>query len=391
MVAANGSSGAYPAHAWLAGVLPVEARRFRVADAALADTLADAGADLVATAPDVEIGAVRNLLGDAPMAIVSINRSARGKLRAVRAVKRFGNTLHVRAQARRVRRSLRARGYENVTVIVWDGLQAFRAPWFPAERGSRSAVDWMPQRALVIGLRAEQPPTLLEAAAFAASKSASVPFWLTPPLVRAGVLVMVSDAILRVAVGPARREIEAQASALETLHSVQLPHSVATRVPRVFGHGRTGLADWSLETRLAGSPPPLPLSDALLHDCVDFLVDLHSVRGAPDDSLSCTALADTVTEGCAAEFVAPLRALAHRLDLELADVPRGFAHADFFHGNLLVESGRLAGVIDWDGAGPGRCPLLRLLHLRFGAEPTPLADQWGRTVIRHAALGGDRR
>ena len=298
---------------------------------------------------------MRNLLGDAPMAIVSINRSARGKLRAVRAVKRFGNTLHVRAQARRVRRSLRARGYENVTVIVWDGLQAFRAPWFPAERGSRSAVDWMPQRALVIGLRAEQPPTLLEAAAFAASKSASVPFWLTPPLVRAGVLVMVSDAILRVAVGRSARDRSPGFRTRDTSFR-PAPRSVATRVPRVFGHGRTGLADWSLETRLAGSPPPLPLSDALLHDCVDFLVDLHSVRGAPDDSLSCTVLADTVTERCAAEFVAPLRALAHRLDLELADVPRGFAHADFFHGNLLVEGGRLAGVIDWDGAGPGRLP-----------------------------------
>jgi thiamine kinase-like enzyme len=53
-------------------------------------------------------------------------------------------------------------------------------------------------------------------------------------------------------------------------------------------------------------------------------------------------------------------------------------HGDFWHGNLLVDGGRLTGVVDWDAAGPGRLPLLDYLHLVTIAE---------HTRRRHASLG----
>jgi hypothetical protein len=249
----------------------------------------------------------------------------------------------------------------------------------------------------VVGSRSSRRPTLLEAAAADASSAAGVELPLKPPLLRAGVLVMVgTEAVLRVAVGPSRHEIESQVDSLEALHALSVPASVAERVPRVLGRGRSGLADWSVEQRLPGSQPPLPLSDALVRDCVDFLVDLHSVSGSGGQGQrapSCAALAELLAELSAGGNAQVIRELGRRLDTSLAGVPRGFAHADFFRGNLLVEGDRLVGVIDWDGAGPDRLPLLGLLHLRLGARYRPEDDEWGRTIVDHllpwADAGGD--
>ena len=82
-----------------------------------------------------------------------------------------------------------------------------------------------------------------------------------------------------------------------------------------------------------------------------------------------------------------------RLDAALEGVPRGFGHGDFFSENLLVEGGRLAGVVDWDGAGPGRLALLDLLHLILTSRGRPLDLEWGPTLVRElvpwARRGGD--
>jgi hypothetical protein len=387
-------SGAYPAHAWLAGVLPVGARRFRVSDRELAETLRDAGAELVETAAEVEIAALSELHGEAPLAIVSINTSAGGALRLVRAGKRLVNSLLVLAESTRARRAIRERGYTTTVVIRWDVLQALRLPWLAeGPRSRRRLVERLPQRALVVGATSKHGPTLLETAAAEASSAADIVIIPRPPLVRGGVLVMVAaDTVLRIAIGPSRQEIDRQVAALQALHAADVPASVADRVPHMLGRGRSGLADWSLERRLPGATPSRHLSDVLLGECVDFLVDLHSVRGS-DPDISCASLAEALVEVCAPEFAPTLRDVGDRLDRDLADLPRGFGHGDFGRGNLLVDGDRLVGVIDWDGAGPGRLPLLGLLHLRLGAEYDPEDDEWGRTIVSRllpwADAGGD--
>jgi phosphotransferase family enzyme len=386
-------SGAYPAHAWLAGVLPAGARRFRVSDPALAETLREAGANLVEKAADVEITALSELQGEAPVVIVSINASAMGPVRLVRAGKRLVNSLRVLAQATLARRAIRARGYPSTVVIRWDVLQALRLPWLGESSRSRRLIERLPQRALVVGRKSEHGPTLLEAAVTDASSAGDLVIAPHPPLVRGGVLVLVgADAVLRVAVGPSRQEIDRQVAALKALHAADVPATVADRVPLMLGRGRSGLADWSLERRLPGATPSRDLSDPLLGECVDFLVDLHSVRGS-DPDISCASLAETLAELCAPELAPTLRDIGDSLDSDLAGLPRGFGHADFGRGNLLAEGNRLVGVIDWDGAGPGRLPLLSLLHLRLGAEYAPQDDEWGHTIVSRllpwAESGGD--
>ena len=376
-------------------MVPADARRFRVSDPLLAETLREAGAELTDDAPQVEIAAPDDLRGEAPLAIVSIDAAAGGALRLARAAKRLMNSVRVRGQAIGARRAIRRRGYPSTVVIAWDVLQAFRLPWLADAPRSRSLVEYLPQRALVVGARSSRAPTLLEAVAADAGSAAGMSLPLKPPLMRAGVLVMVSaDAVLRVAVGPSRREIESQVASLEALHAMAVPASVADRVPRVLGRGKSGLADWSIEQRLRGSQPPLPLSDDLLRESVDFLVDLHSVRGSGSGRTgeSCASLAEAVA-GLSPVHAGAIRELGHDLDAALADVPRGFAHADFFRGNLLAEGDRLVGVIDWDGAGPDRLPLLGLLHLRLASQYRPEDDEWGRTILNRllpwADAGGD--
>jgi aminoglycoside phosphotransferase (APT) family kinase protein len=55
--------------------------------------------------------------------------------------------------------------------------------------------------------------------------------------------------------------------------------------------------------------------------------------------------------------------------------------------------GRLTGVVDWDSAGPGRLPLLDLLHLLVTRAGAFSDDEWGESVVARvlpvARAGGD--
>ena len=85
--------------------------------------------------------------------------------------------------------------------------------------------------------------------------------------------------------------------------------------------------------------------------------------------------------------------LGRNLDRELAHLPRGFSHGDFWTHNLLVEGNRLQGVIDWDSAMPGRLPLVDLLHLLLSAHREGTREYLGPALVRHqlpwAETGGD--
>jgi aminoglycoside phosphotransferase (APT) family kinase protein len=160
-------------------------------------------------------------------------------------------------------------------------------------------------------------------------------------------------------------------------------------VPYLVARGESELASWSLERRLVGAEPAT-LSDTIVADCVDFLVGLHRTEVGKSTEGIFVEWAHVVARACRADLAVALTTRAERLELELADLPRGIGHGDFWRGNLLVENGRLAGVVDWAAAGGSRLPLVDLLNL-YTAEHEP--RYFGRALVEYllpwARSGGD--
>jgi aminoglycoside phosphotransferase (APT) family kinase protein len=132
----------------------------------------------------------------------------------------------------------------------------------------------------------------------------------------------------------------------------------------------------------------------LLEECIAFLAALHTVGAGTSVDRRLRQQADTVTAVCSAADGIAVERLADTLVAALGSLPLGFAHGDFFHGNLLVEDGRLVGVVDWDSAGPGRLPLLDLLHFLQASASRDLGDlDWGPRFVRYllplTRAGGD--
>jgi aminoglycoside phosphotransferase (APT) family kinase protein len=178
-------------------------------------------------------------------------------------------------------------------------------------------------------------------------------------------------------------------SALDELRSAA-PSIVADRVPSVLAGGKEGLADWLLEQRLAGTAPS-SVSDALMSDCLDFLAALHLVRRKLPVTAALGDDADIMAASSAPEYAPILAALAERIESELADVPRGFSHGDFWTGNLLVRDGKLVGVVDWDAARSGQLPLLDLLHLRLSSIRERRRQHLGPVLLAHLFQPGGLR
>ena len=385
------SRSAPPAHAghgWILAAAPSNARRFRVADPDVADTLRYAGAEIVDAGAEVELVPAREVRGGALAAAVDLGRSPNDAAhRIVRIADRVTRGAAVSARAPAASRALRSAGYRT-EVVRWDLGGPLRVPGL--EPGPLALVQHVPRRALVVGRRGEGP-TLLEAALEDAR--AQVPgIAARRPLVREGLLVVAGgEAILRLAIGPATSELDAQRTTLEALRDVRPPALLADRIPWPLARGSTGLASWTAERAVPGSEPRA-LAPALRDDCVEFLAALHEA-GRRDEPWSSRPDAETV-----AHFVpdtgTAVRDLAERVDLTAAMLPCGFAHGDFWSGNVLVdERGRLAGVIDWDAASPSRPPFLDLLHLLLVDARRPSATTWGRALVEHlvpwCARGGD--
>ena len=372
-------------HAWLPAVLPAGARRLFSSDPALAEVLRDAGAEIVEADADVEIGPPSELVGEAALAMTPIGDPAPDvRSFASRAAGRLGGAALVRAQAFRAGRSLRRAGYPEIELFAWDPGHRLAL----GTRGRPSLAERVPRRVVVVGRRGPREPTLLEAAIEDAGARVQRPLrleWASP---RAGpTTAALDDGLLRVAVGPARGQLERQAAAHTALRQARLPEHASELISWLEARGRTGLADWSLERLMRGARPATPLSEQVLAGCVEFLVALHGADGVVDTRDP----AETAAAFCPPAEAAAIVSLGKRLDASLADLPRGFAHGDFFHGNLLVEDDRLAGVVDWDASGPGRLPLLDLLHLRHMSDRRPSDLDWGPTLVEHLlpwALGG---
>jgi aminoglycoside phosphotransferase (APT) family kinase protein len=393
--ASGWSSQCYPGHAWLAAAIPLEARRFRVTDPALAHTLAHAGAELVDDDPDVEIAPLRRLRGDAAVAIVSLDAptpDVDSRLR--RATTRLAGSLRVRTEARAAKGAVQRLGYSEVSILSWDLAQAFSVRELPAY-GGHGVAELLPRHAAVVARRSLGGTTALGAAIADASRQTSGgSIHFDAPSMREAVLVAVGDSgVLRVAVGPARNQLLRQAAALEELRATRATELDPACIAWPMASGRSGLADWALEDRLRGTRPEPALPARVLADCLDFLAALNSSgpRGCPSRTpLDDANLIAAVYDG---ERSRAVFRVAERLAREVAALPHGFAHGDFFRGNLLVDGGRLAGVVDWDAAGPGRLTLLDLLHLRHMGKHLPADRDWGLTIVQGllpwARAGGD--
>jgi Phosphotransferase enzyme family len=343
----------------------------------LAEVLRDAGGEIVEMDADVEIGPPPELAGDAALALSPIGDPAPDvRSFASRAAGRLGGAALVRAQAVRAARSLRRAGYPEIELFAWD--PGHRLPL--GTRTRPSLAERLPRRVVVVGRRGPREPTLLEAAIEDAAAEVQRPLrleWASP---RAGpTTAALDDGLLRVAVGPARGQLERQTAAHAALRQARLPEQASELIPWLEASGRTGLADWSLERLMRGARPAVPLSEQVLAGCVEFLVALHSVDGVGDT----ISTAETAAAFCPPPEAGAIVSLGKRLEARLADLPRGFAHGDFFHGNLLVEDDRLVGVVDWDASGPGRLPLLDLLHLRHMSDRRPSDLDWGPTLVEH--------
>jgi len=381
-------------YGWLPALIPADARTFRLSEEMLAQVLADAGGEIVEGDCDVEIAEAERISGVGALAIITIDpfHQEGGSLLAS-AARRLACSVEARVAAARARRRLKRQGYDAVSVVLWDIDQSVHLPGSRATHRLR-LVERLPQRALVVGRRGDETPTVLEAVADEVSRLVGRTVSYSRPLARQGLVIALADEhVLRVAIGPGRRKLELQRTALERLSAARPPPIVADRVPRILGAGRLGLGDWSAEERLTGSAAPSELAPDLLAECIDFLVALHGL-GDGGARASLADDAEVVAASCRDDARRDVVLdLGRALDRELGHLPRGFNHGDFWTHNLLVEGNHLKGVIDWDGATPGRLPLIDLLHLLLSARREGTREYLGTALVRYqlpwAESGGD--
>lgn len=176
--------------------------------------------------------------------------------------------------------------------------------------------------------------------------------------VSAGVQIAGRPAILRVARTGSPVDPSRAAAAL-----VQLAPMRLTMVPEVLGQGHDESASWTAESRLLGRPARA-LSENLLHAAVDFCLRL------PRSSRPPLAFAEDIASLSSKLpwFAEALRALEARTAPVLASLPSVLRHGDLWRGNLLVDGGRLTGVVDWDAWRPEAVPGTDLLHLVASAR-----------------------
>lgn len=114
------------------------------------------------------------------------------------------------------------------------------------------------------------------------------------------------------------------------------------RVPVVLDAGQFGHVGWSVETRLRGRSPGR-LNAEHWREVIDIMQQLISPgRDSPDLASASIQLAALLpSHGSAIEqAVAPIAGHLHGM-------PSAIQHGDLFVDNLLVDRGRLTGIVDW--------------------------------------------
>ncbi|MBA3350047.1 MAG: phosphotransferase, partial [Actinobacteria bacterium] len=144
------------------------------------------------------------------------------------------------------------------------------------------------------------------------------------------------------------------------------------RVPRLMARGETCGASWSTES-VVGGHRPKQLSPQLIKEAIAFCLRLPRCDRATAVRTDIGVIAERVPE-----VAAPLTVLGARLQEECAGLPGVMRHGDMWAGNLLVNRGNLAGVIDWDAWHPEGLPGTDVMYLM-------VAEQWLR---KRRDLGG---
>lgn len=389
----------HPWYGLLVVMAPAAARRFAVEDPELASTLRAAGATLEHELPDVEIRTDSRVVGNAPSVLVALSRPrAAGRWRAVRLVSRASRSLGLEAQCRATRRRLSRLGFGQVRTVRWERSKEspLPLPGGDGAPGARSVAPLLRLNALIWGSRSDMESTALEVALNQAR--AAVGSDLRPGvgvLGAGGVVLVIGDRhVVRVAGGGAVGHLRHQEAALESLRRSDLTEDMEL-TPRILARGEAGLCRWTVERRLPGAPPH-ELSDRVFEECVDFLVALHAAGSSRGSAQSGPAAdAATISRACPDALGSALRELGTETGRRLDGVPRGFAHGDFWAGNLLVRNGGLTGVVDWAGGGDGRLPCLDLMHLWLNGSAGVRPEDLTRAVIHRllpwAREGSDPR
>jgi hypothetical protein len=159
--------------------------------------------------------------------------------------------------------------------------------------------------------------------------------------------------LLRVTRAGASGDPAALADTLERLATARVPLA-----PRPLGRGVVAGASWTAEKLLPGHRPRRVTPD-LVHQAAlacSRLPISDAVPTAPvDDLLGAAAVLS--------RYAADLRRLADRLRSRLDGIPAVQRHGDLWAGNLLVDRGRLTGIVDWDAAHRSGVPGADLVQL----------------------------
>ena len=159
--------------------------------------------------------------------------------------------------------------------------------------------------------------------------------------------------LLRVTRAGASGDPAALADTLERLAIAGVPLA-----PRPLGRGVVAGASWMAEKLLPGHRPGL-LTPDLVHQAA-----LACGRLPISDAVPTAPVEDLL--GAAAvlpRYAADLRRLADRLRSRLDGIPAVLRHGDLWAGNLLVDRGRLTGIVDWDAAHSSGVPGADLVQL----------------------------
>ena len=143
------------------------------------------------------------------------------------------------------------------------------------------------------------------------------------------------------------------ANTLERLATARVPLA-----PRPLGRGVVAGASWMAEELLSGRRPGSVTPDLVHHAALACgrLPISDAVPTAPvEDLLGAAAVLP--------RYAADLRRLADRLRSRLDGIPAVQRHGDLWAGNLLVDRGRLTGIVDWDAAHSSGVPGADLVQL----------------------------
>ncbi len=277
----------------------------------------------------------------------------------------------VRYAARRARAlaRLRARPPGQLSVV---GVHRWSPDFVQARRLPRT-LSWLRAGLLVELTTDVRIPRVIDIAATAAGLTQRVHcmhFGAGDQINARGQLEGGQRTVLRVARGGSPAEPLQAADALAQLEPLALPH-----VPRLLGRGDAGAVAWTTETLLPGRRPDA-LGPELAVEVANFCARLP--RGASPPTAFASDIASLIER--LPRFRKPLRDLEARAAPVIATLPSVLRHGDLWLGNLLVERGLLAGVVDWDAWHPSGVPGTDLLHLVASAHVFSTRKSFGELM-----------